>query len=132
MFSPGVETDDESADADGQQTNLDELRAAMDQGGAMGQVSNEELAQMLLEAMMRMDQNEMRMLAGGSCRAVRGNGTGPAGRRCVLPLPHAPAARRRRTREQDDGSAPKRKSTSATARSTSGSRAKTSKTVSRS
>jgi uncharacterized protein with von Willebrand factor type A (vWA) domain len=71
MFSPGVnedgETDLEAADAD-----FEQLRAAMDQGGAMGQISNEELAQMLLEAMMRMDQNEMRMLAGAAVARYAG------------------------------------------------------------
>jgi uncharacterized protein with von Willebrand factor type A (vWA) domain len=72
MFSPGVETGDEAADADQQQMDWDNLRAAMDQGGAMGQVSNEELAQMLLEAMMRMDQNEMRMLAAAAVARFAG------------------------------------------------------------
>src|SRR6476619_1820890 len=72
MFSPGVNADGESdLDADAQ-ANFDELRAAMDQGGAMGQVSNEELAQMLLDALMRMDQNEMRMLAGAAVARFAG------------------------------------------------------------
>src|SRR5438132_244473 len=72
MFSPGVNADGESdLDADAQ-ANFDELRAAMDQGGAMGQVSNEELAQMLLDALMRMDQNEMQMLAGAAVARFAG------------------------------------------------------------
>ena len=72
MFSPGVNADGES-DLDAEaQANFDELRAAMDQGGAMSQVSNEELAQMLLDALMRMDQNEMRMLAGAAVARFAG------------------------------------------------------------
>src|SRR6478735_5429694 len=72
MFSPGVNVDGES-DLDAEaQANFDELRAAMDQGGAMSQVSNEELAQMLLDALMRMDQNEMRMLAGAAVARFAG------------------------------------------------------------
>src|SRR5882757_1543704 len=72
MFSPGVDADgglDISPDA---QADFDELRAAMDQGGAMSQVSNEELAQMLLDALMRMDQNEMRMLAAAAVARFAG------------------------------------------------------------
>ncbi len=73
MFSPGVEADGETSDADAMQDmDWDQLRAAMDQGGAMGQVSNEELAQMLLDAMMRMDQNEMRMLAAAAVARFAG------------------------------------------------------------
>jgi uncharacterized protein len=73
MFSPGVDTGEGESDADAMQNmDWDQLRAAMDQGGAMGQVSNEELAQMLLEAMMRMDQNEMRMLAAAAVARFAG------------------------------------------------------------
>ncbi len=72
MFSPGVNADGEpELDADAQ-NSFDQLRAAMDQGGAMGQVSNEELAQMLLDALMRMDQNEMRMLAAAAVARFAG------------------------------------------------------------
>ncbi len=103
MFSPGVNAEGE-ADFDAEtQANFEELRAAMDQGGAMSQVSNEELAQMLLDALMRMDQNEMRLLAGAAVARLRGHGAGPTGRRRVLPLSHAPTARRRRSRHEDDG-----------------------------
>ena len=52
--------------------DFEQLRAAMDQGGAMGQISNEELAQMLLDAMMRMDQNEMRMIAAAAVARFAG------------------------------------------------------------
>ena len=72
MFSPGVNEEGEpDLDADAQ-ASFDELRAAMDQGGAMSQVSNEELAQMLLDALMRMDQNELRMLAGAAVARFAG------------------------------------------------------------
>ena len=59
---------------------------------------------MLLDALMRMDREQLRLLAARGGGAVRGHGAGPAGRRRVLPLPHAAAARRRRPRRQDDGS----------------------------
>ena len=72
MFSPGVNAEGESdLDAE-QQMDFEKLRAAMDQGGAMGQISNEELAQMLLNAMMRMDQNEMRMIAAAAVARFAG------------------------------------------------------------
>ena len=83
-----------AGDADAQ-ADFEQLRAAMDGGGAMGQLSNEELAQMLLDALMHMDREQLRQLAAAAVRAVRGHGAGPAGRRRVLPLPHAAAARRR-------------------------------------
>jgi len=72
MFSPGVNGDDEDELSADVQADFEQLRAAMDQGGAMGQVSNEELAQMLLEALMRMDQNELRMLAGAAVARFAG------------------------------------------------------------
>src|SRR6476660_5853404 len=72
MFSPGVAADGESELDAEQAMDFEQLRAAMDQGGAMGQLSNEELAQMLLDAMMRMDQNEMRMLAGAAVARFAG------------------------------------------------------------
>jgi uncharacterized protein with von Willebrand factor type A (vWA) domain len=72
MFSPGVNADGESAlDAEAQ-ANFDELRAAMDQGGAMGQVSNEELAQMLLDALMRMDNEQLRAIAAAAVARFAG------------------------------------------------------------
>src|SRR6476620_4712939 len=72
MFSPGVNADGES-DLDAEaQANFEELRAAMDQGGAMSQVSNEDLAKMLLDALMRMDQAEMKMLAGAAVARFAG------------------------------------------------------------
>jgi uncharacterized protein with von Willebrand factor type A (vWA) domain len=72
MFSPGVNEDGEEGELDPEQMDFEQLRAAMDQGGAMSSVSNEELAQMLLDAMMRMDQNEMRMIAGAAVARFAG------------------------------------------------------------
>src|SRR3954470_17348208 len=73
MFSPGVNGDDEDGEFDpNAQMDFEQLRAAMDQGGAMSSLSNEELAQMLLDALMRMDQNEMRMIAGAAIARFAG------------------------------------------------------------
>ena len=69
----------------------------------MGQVSNEELAQMLLDALDADGPEADARARGRRGRAVRGHGARPSGRRRVLPLPHAAAARRRRPRRQDDG-----------------------------
>ena len=68
----------------------------MQGGGAGGDLSREELAEMLLRALQSMDLDELRRLAGMAVTPVRGDGAGPAGRRYVLPVPHAAAARPRR------------------------------------
>src|SRR5256885_5669732 len=50
---------------DGQPLDLDSMEAMRAQGGgAMGDVSPEELAQMLLQALMNMDREQLRQLAG--------------------------------------------------------------------
>jgi uncharacterized protein with von Willebrand factor type A (vWA) domain len=72
MFSPGVNRDDEGDGEGGGEADFDQLRQAMDSGGAMGQLSNEELAQMLLEALMRMDASELRMLAAAAVARYAG------------------------------------------------------------
>ena len=72
IFSPGVdggEAGELGADA---QADFDQLRAEMDAGGAMGQLSNEELARMLLDAMMRMDLEQLRALAGAAVARFAG------------------------------------------------------------
>ena len=72
IFSPGVDGGESSnLDADAQ-ADFDQLRNEMDVGGAMGQLSNEELAQMLLDAMMRMDTEQMRALAGAAVARFAG------------------------------------------------------------
>src|SRR5438477_4338860 len=73
MFSPGVQKSEEDVDGSSSaEADFEQLRAAMDAAGAMGQVSNEELAQMLLDALMRMDQTELRMLAGAAVARYAG------------------------------------------------------------
>lgn len=72
MFSPGVIPEGEPELDPDARADFERLRAAMEQGGAMGQVSNEELARMLLDAMMRMDQSEMRMLAAAAVARFAG------------------------------------------------------------
>jgi uncharacterized protein len=72
IFSPGVEGADGGELGADAQADFDQLRAEMDAGGAMGQLSNEELAQMLLDAMMRMDTEQMRALAGAAVARFAG------------------------------------------------------------
>ena len=71
IFSPGVEGGESELGADAQ-ADFEQLRAAMDGGGAMGQLSNEELAQMLLDALMRMDTEQLRRSRARRWRASRG------------------------------------------------------------
>ena len=54
-------------------------QAAADGGGAMGDVSNEELARMLLDALMQMDREAMRQLAAAAALGQPG-GQGPGER----------------------------------------------------
>ncbi len=72
LLSLGVatgESKDGEADADG---NMDQFMAAMDGGGAMGEMSNEELAQMLMQALMNMDQDMLAQLAGAAVSRFAG------------------------------------------------------------
>jgi len=71
IFSPGVEGGEGELDPDAQ-ADFDQLRQEMDAGGAMGQLSNEELAQMLLDALMRMDTEQLRALAGAAVARFAG------------------------------------------------------------
>ena len=71
IFSPGVEGGEGDLDPDAQ-ADFDQLRQEMDAGGAMGQLSNEELAQMLLDALMRMDTEQLRALAGAAVARFAG------------------------------------------------------------
>jgi uncharacterized protein with von Willebrand factor type A (vWA) domain len=72
IFSPGVEGGEGGELASDAQADFDQLRAQMDAGGAMGQLSNEELAQMLLNALMRMDTEQLRALAGAAVARFAG------------------------------------------------------------
>jgi uncharacterized protein len=72
IFSPGVDGGDGSEGGSDAQADFEQLRAAMDGGGAMGQLSNEELAQMLLDALMRMDSEQLRALAAAAVARFAG------------------------------------------------------------
>lgn len=72
MFGPGIRAGDDEGDATGGEADFDQLRAAMDAAGAMGDISNEELAQMLLNALMNMDQEQMRVLAAAAVSRFAG------------------------------------------------------------
>jgi len=70
LLSLGVGEGDGSEE--GGDADWDQFRAAMDSGGAMGEMSNEELAQMLLQALMNMDQDALRDLAGAAVSRFAG------------------------------------------------------------
>src|SRR3954452_24586477 len=74
LFSAGIDNGDalgEGGDADAM-PDWEQMRAAMDAGGAMGDVSNEELAQMLLQALMNMDEEQLRALAAAAVSRFAG------------------------------------------------------------
>lgn len=69
LYSPGVEADpDDPFSAD----EMGGAPAAAAGGGAGGDVSREDIAQMLLEALMTMDMDELRRLAGMAVTAFAG------------------------------------------------------------
>jgi uncharacterized protein with von Willebrand factor type A (vWA) domain len=72
IFSPGVESAESGEGSDGAAADFEQLRNEMDAGGAMGQLSNEELAQMLLDALMKMDMEALRALAGAAVARFAG------------------------------------------------------------
>ena len=73
IFSPGVDQNGEGGELDADaQADFDQLRNEMDAGGAMGQLSNEDLAKMLLDALMRMDTEQLRALAGAAVARFAG------------------------------------------------------------
>ena len=72
MFSPGVDEDGESDGGDGEAPTSTSCARRWKPRGAMGQVSNEELAQMLLDALMNMDREQLRMLAGAAVARFAG------------------------------------------------------------
>ena len=51
MFSPGVDQGEDGGEASGQDVDFEQLRQSMEGAGAMGNISNEELAKMLLDAL---------------------------------------------------------------------------------
>jgi uncharacterized protein with von Willebrand factor type A (vWA) domain len=72
MFSPGIEGAESGAEGEGSAADFEQLRQAMEAAGAMSQVSNEELAQMLLDALMNMDREQLRLLAGAAVARYAG------------------------------------------------------------
>jgi len=75
MFGPGVGPDGAEGEGDEPHegaVDFDQLRAAMEAAGAMGAVSNEELAQMLLDALMNMDRERLQMLAAAAVARYAG------------------------------------------------------------
>src|SRR5262245_17308012 len=72
IFSPGVEGGEPGEGGEGAAVDFEQLRNEMDAGGAMGQLSNEELAQMLLNALMKMDMEALRALAGAAVARFAG------------------------------------------------------------
>jgi uncharacterized protein with von Willebrand factor type A (vWA) domain len=72
MFSPGVDTGESEGGGDGEAADFDQLRQAMEGAGAMSSVSNEELARMLLDALMHMDREQLRLLAGAAVARYAG------------------------------------------------------------
>jgi hypothetical protein len=73
MFSPGIETEGESTgEGEPGADDWEQMRAAMDGSGGMGEVSNEDLARMLLEALMNMDQEQLRAIAAAAVARFAG------------------------------------------------------------
>ena len=94
LFSPGVDGDGGGRRRRPAPTSSSCARR-MEAGGGDGQrCRTRSSREMLLDALMNMDREQLRRLAAAAVAAVRGHGAGPAGRRHVLPLPHAAAARR--------------------------------------
>src|SRR5207342_1263118 len=55
-----------------QDADFEQLRQSMEGAGAMGNVSNEELAKMLLDALMNMDREQLRFLAAAAVARYAG------------------------------------------------------------
>ena len=73
LYSTGVASKPEGEEgADGESMSLEELMAAMEGGGAMGDVDNEQLARMLLDALMNMDREMLRQIAGAAVSRFAG------------------------------------------------------------
>ncbi len=74
LFSAGVGAEEEAAaGADGDAgTDGQQMRAPGEGGGAMEAVSNEELARMLLDALMHMDREQLRLLAAAAVSRFAG------------------------------------------------------------
>ena len=93
LFSHGID-DDELLEASGPRQRA-RRRTACRRAGAGTPMSREELAEMLMRALMNMDREALRRLARARGAAVRRHGARPARRRHLLPVPHAAGARPR-------------------------------------
>ncbi|HEY1738791.1 MAG TPA: hypothetical protein VGI86_08785, partial [Acidimicrobiia bacterium] len=72
LYSTGVGGKGEGDESGAESMTLEELMAAMEGGGAMGDVDNEQLAQMLLNALMNMDREMLRQIAGAAVSRFAG------------------------------------------------------------
>ncbi len=74
LYSKGVQTGDDGEESSGEsgEMSLEQMMAAMEGGGALGDLDNEQLAQMLLDALMQMDREAMRGLAGAAVSRYAG------------------------------------------------------------
>ena len=79
-------------------------------GGSMESLTPEEMAQMLMQALMNGDQAMMRALAKQAVQRFAGMEPGRPGRRHVLPVPHAAQPRPRRHAREADGGQPRSRS----------------------
>ena len=71
LLSLGVDQGDGEG-GEGGENDWEQLAAAMEGGGAAGEMSNEELAQMLMQALMEMDREMLRQLAGAAVTRFAG------------------------------------------------------------
>jgi uncharacterized protein with von Willebrand factor type A (vWA) domain len=71
LLSLGVQNPDDTGES-GEGADLEQFMSAMEGGGTMGDMSNEELAQMLLQALAQMDQEMLRQLAGAAVSRFAG------------------------------------------------------------
>ena len=72
LWSRGVQQGDEGESGESSDIDWDQMMAAMEGGGSMGDMSNEELAQMLLQALANMDEETLRQLAGAAVSRFAG------------------------------------------------------------
>ena len=104
--------------AEGDETRLDEMwremqeqqrraRAAARPAAAMDSLTPEEIAHLLMQALLNGDQAMMRALARQAVQRFAGMEPGPPGRRHVLPVPHAAQPRPRRHAREADGGDPR-------------------------
>jgi uncharacterized protein with von Willebrand factor type A (vWA) domain len=74
LFSAGIDNEEDAEGGDGEGVDWEQMRAAMEAAGAgaMGDLSNEDLARMLLDALMQMDREQLRALAAAAVSRFAG------------------------------------------------------------